>query len=319
MVETTLGWIQFEDHIQGLCHSLYENQHYADCILRVRSDFLNKFLYLTSNKNFQAEGKEIRCHKSVLSQSSDYFKHIFNSYTLSESIPTIIIPDINFNCLQSLIYFIYIGEIVGNLKDFNELWDAASLLDIKSIKIVLGGFVNQSQQVSLDENTLNVLVTDLQDTEEISERNDDDLNTKTVDTIQLDLIEAIIPVVTDGLQIEPIMINSGAPCTMRDPQKVVQKFKTKKRSPISGVFPLSMKSVMIHKPCTLTNYKRSLPPLTMLREQALGYQKHLEMAMCACKSGLSLEEVCNLYPSVTKETLYRNVKNFNLPHIRDAD
>lgn len=36
MTQTTLEWVEFRDHLQDLCHELFEDQRlHADCVLKV--------------------------------------------------------------------------------------------------------------------------------------------------------------------------------------------------------------------------------------------------------------------------------------------
>ncbi|XP_063698709.1 kelch-like protein 22 [Culicoides brevitarsis] len=276
MTQTTLSWVEFRDHLQDLCHELYNDQRmFTDCVLKT-------------------EGKEIHCHRSILSSSSDYFKQIFDSYPYESLIPEIILPEISYNCLKSLICFIYKGELFIDCKDLNDLWEAATLLDIKSIKIILDGFFSQSQMPSLDD-TLDALVQDLRDTDTNTSNVVDDKPDE-VQEIQMELIDALIPIV-------PVVQN------LPEVPKIAQieEFSI----PVPAKIDKNVKR--------LQNFqKKDRNPVQSLREKALAYQKQLEMAICECKKGASLAESSEKY-GISQEIIFRNIKNFKLPHIKPPD
>uniref|UniRef100_A0A336KNA9 CSON012085 protein n=1 Tax=Culicoides sonorensis TaxID=179676 RepID=A0A336KNA9_CULSO len=295
MTETTLEWYEFNDHLQDLCHDLLENQQmYADCILK-------------------AEGKEILCHRSILSTSSDFFKKIFASFTYESILPEILIPDVSFNCLQSLIYFIYNGEILSSCKDLNDLWDAATLLDIKGMKTILDSFFAQNP-MTLDD-TLDALVQNFHDNDTNAGHTssmDSEMDKSNVEDIQLDLIDALIPIVPVS------MVNLQ---NSKTEEITVQRSEVKEHGHVNEK-PQKPPKKSTNRTVNIKSgsiEKRPLPKLSILREKALEYQKHLELAIVSCKKGMSLEAVCKLYPDITKETLYRNIKNFKLPHITSPE
>lgn len=232
----------------------------------------------------------------------------------------IILPEISFNSLQSLVCFIYKGELFIDCKDLNNLWDAATLLDVKSIKSILDGFFTQSQITTLDD-TLDALVQGLRETENTTGSSIAiDKAPTDVEDIQMELIDALIPVV-------PVVVvanqNKSVSDTVTSSRSVGREIKSEKVMETDTPFvnvnipkqsgQESRKEKRVIKQ-TGIKQNRSLTSLAMLREKALQYQKELESAIRDCKKGMSLEEASERY-SVSKDALYRNIKNFKLPHI----
>lgn len=198
----------------------------------------------------------------------------------------------------------------------NDLWEAATLLNIKSIKIILDGFFTQSQISTLDD-TLDALVQDLHETDNASSSCiDKNPSTDVVEDIQMELIDALIPIV-------PVVVLPSQNKPMSDSDESFSRNLS--RDKISKM-NIPVVNLNFHKQAgidskkrviknTGINQKRSLQSLSMLREKALEYQKELEAAIRECKKGMSLEDACELY-SVSKEALFRNIKNFKLAHIK---
>lgn len=232
----------------------------------------------------------------------------------------IILPEISFNSLQSLICFIYKGELFIDCKDLNNLWDAATLLDVKSIKAILDGFFTQSQITTLDD-TLDALVQDLRETENRSASSPVtsvvDKAPTDVEDIQMELIDALIPIVpvvvvaNQNKSVSDVALPRSAGRELKSDKIIDRPFVNVNFQKQSGQESRKEKRVIKQ---TGIKQNRSLSSLAMLREKALQYQKELESAIRDCKKGMSLEEACERY-SVSKDALYRNIKNFKLPHI----
>jgi transposase-like protein len=63
---------------------------------------------------------------------------------------------------------------------------------------------------------------------------------------------------------------------------------------------------------------QSTTTIETLRQKAVLFKEQLQNAISDCKNGASLTEVSAKY-NIPEETIYRNVKNMNLPHIMVAE
>lgn len=241
-------------------------------------------------------------------------------------------PEISYNCLQSLICFIYNGEIFIDCKDLNDLWEAATLLDIKSMKIILDGFFTQTQITTLDD-TLDALVQDLHETDNAthSVMGKTQATDVIVQDIPRELIDALdIPIVPVLHSNKPVASDVTSPINIDRQPKSEQVIEISVNNADVTLGSLSFEKKKsqgtgdtVEKHHTKTGMVKKRPlqlqSVSMLREKALEYQKELEAAIRECKKGMSLEDACLAYPNISMETLYRNIKNFKLSHIKPLE
>lgn len=116
----SLKWLDFSNHILNIQKNLFLSETYFDVILKM-------------------DKKELKCHRCILSAASTFFETIFQN--LTDEIVTVIIPDVEYNILLSILTFIYTGECNINPNGLSQFLEASSLLKIKGL-ISYGGNVN---------------------------------------------------------------------------------------------------------------------------------------------------------------------------------
>lgn len=173
----------------------------------------------------------------------------------------------------------------------------ATFLDIKSLKDTLSGLLqsipaqNVEQKLLFDDSSLSDIMKDIQEDIPVQEVEFDLLDD--VETVEL-IGPTASPALVDAIQSNvPPKLKKTVPPPCKKRSKViknkVEKLKTK---------------------TSITHFL-----VTDLRAKALEFQSRLEKAVIACKNGSTLEEASQNF-EVPKETIWRNVKNFKLAHLR---
>ena len=78
-----------------------------------------------------ADEKHVKAHKLILSICSSFLKEMFGN--IIEKPLYIIIPTVKENILQSILDYIYMGEVTVNVDDVDELIGFAELLGLKDL------------------------------------------------------------------------------------------------------------------------------------------------------------------------------------------
>lgn len=170
----------------------------------------------------------------------------------------------------------------------------ATFLEIKSLKDTLSGLLqsipsqNVDQKLLFDESSLSDIIKEIQEDIPVQE-------------VEFDLLEDVEPVELTG-------ISHSTSSLTRDLPKL-RRLEPGRKPPQKKLKP------KIERVESLQTQKMKEPPtINQLRAKALEFQANLERAVIACKHGSSLEEASFTY-NVPSETIWRNVKNFKLPHI----
>ena len=80
------------------------------------------------------DGKSIHAHRIVLSAGSEYFRRILASVSNVQQYPVLIINDISYEDMQTIVEFIYRGQIVVRRDKVEPLRQAAYKLRIKGFE-----------------------------------------------------------------------------------------------------------------------------------------------------------------------------------------
>lgn len=80
------------------------------------------------------EGKSIHAHRMVLSAGSDYFRKILANLKNNQQYPVLIINDVSYDDMQTIVEFIYRGQIVVSREKVESLRQAAYKLRIKGFE-----------------------------------------------------------------------------------------------------------------------------------------------------------------------------------------
>ncbi|KAK3919419.1 Protein tramtrack, beta isoform [Frankliniella fusca] len=110
--EYCLRWKYHHSNLQQMFSNLLERESYTDVTLA-------------------CEGKTLKAHKMVLSACSTYFDSIFSEY--SEKNPIVILKDVKFMDMKSLVNFMYRGEINVQNSHLSSLLKTAEDLRIKGL------------------------------------------------------------------------------------------------------------------------------------------------------------------------------------------
>ncbi|XP_026275351.1 protein tramtrack, beta isoform-like [Frankliniella occidentalis] len=110
--EYCLRWKYHHSNLQQMFSNLLERESYTDVTLA-------------------CEGKTLRAHKMVLSACSTYFDSIFSEY--SEKNPIVILKDVKYMDMKSLVNFMYRGEINVQNSHLSSLLKTAEDLRIKGL------------------------------------------------------------------------------------------------------------------------------------------------------------------------------------------
>lgn len=116
----SLKWLEFSDHILNIQKNIFLSETHFDVILKV-------------------DKKELKSHRCILSAASTFFETIFKN--LTDEIVTVIIPDVEYKILLSILTFIYTGESLIDPNSLSKFLEASSLLKIKGL-MSYGGTVN---------------------------------------------------------------------------------------------------------------------------------------------------------------------------------
>lgn len=108
----SLKWNNHTSHLLGVFHSLLQSESLVDVTL-------------------SCDGQTIRAHKLVLSACSPYFKTLFEEHT--ESHPIVILKDVSYSELRSVVQFMYRGEIEVEQTDLDSLFSTAETLMIRGL------------------------------------------------------------------------------------------------------------------------------------------------------------------------------------------
>jgi len=79
-----------------------------------------------------AEGQSLKAHKVVLSACSSYFKNLLKGISLWQH-PVLVLKDVRFQDLQSILEFIYLGEVNLEQTRLDSFLNTAELLQIKGL------------------------------------------------------------------------------------------------------------------------------------------------------------------------------------------
>ncbi|XP_065582209.1 protein abrupt-like isoform X1 [Artemia franciscana] len=130
--EFCLKWNNYLDVFHGTFLSLMNNEHFTDITL-------------------SCESQSINCHRLVLSSCSSYFETLLLG--ISHSHPIIILKDVKFCDLLSLVRFMYTGEVTVPQTQTSSLIKVAEMLKVKGLADP-DETVNQTQKLSyLSQNT----------------------------------------------------------------------------------------------------------------------------------------------------------------------
>lgn len=109
----------------GLFEEFYRSNSMADVVIAV-------------------DGKTIKAHRIVLSAGSDYFRRILVSINSTSHVPILFITDISYEDMESIIEFIYRGQILVTRDKVESLRQAAYKLRIKGFENFLRKPFNSS-------------------------------------------------------------------------------------------------------------------------------------------------------------------------------
>ena len=119
--ECCLRWNGHQSLLHGVCNSLLTSEKFADVTL-------------------YCEGMSLKCHKFILSACSPYFDQVFSETNIDH--PIIILKDVSYWEMQSLLHFIYMGELTTDERRLSSLIELARSLHIRGI----GDFGTQSEE-----------------------------------------------------------------------------------------------------------------------------------------------------------------------------
>lgn len=130
----SLCWNNFHSNLSSGFHSLLKDEDLVDVTLA-------------------AEGKFVKAHKTVLSVCSPFFKELFRVNPCKH--PIVILPDVNYGALRSLLHFMYQGEVSVSQEEIPTFMKVAEMLKVKGLTdnavsihmcfIILVGRVSNSQ------------------------------------------------------------------------------------------------------------------------------------------------------------------------------
>lgn len=116
----SLKWLEFNNHILNIQRDIFLTETHFDVILKV-------------------DNIELKSHRCILSAASTFFETIFKD--LTDEIVTVIIPDVEYNILLSILRFVYTGESLIDPNCLSKFLEASTLLKIKGL-MSYGGTVN---------------------------------------------------------------------------------------------------------------------------------------------------------------------------------
>lgn len=108
----SLCWNNFHSNLSSGFHSLLKEEDLVDVTLA-------------------AEGKFLKAHKTVLSVCSPFFKDLFRVNPCKH--PIVILPDVNYAALCSLLHFMYQGEVSVGQEEIPTFMRVAEMLKVKGL------------------------------------------------------------------------------------------------------------------------------------------------------------------------------------------
>ncbi|KAJ8918042.1 hypothetical protein NQ315_011498 [Exocentrus adspersus] len=108
----SLCWNNFHSNLSSGFHSLLKEEDLVDVTLA-------------------AEGKYLKAHKTVLSVCSPFFKELFRVNPCKH--PIVILPDVNYGALCSLLHFMYQGEVSVSQEEIPTFMRVAETLKVKGL------------------------------------------------------------------------------------------------------------------------------------------------------------------------------------------
>ncbi|KAJ8985749.1 hypothetical protein NQ317_014402 [Molorchus minor] len=108
----SLCWNNFHSNLSSGFHSLLKEEDLVDVTLA-------------------AEGKFLKAHKTVLSVCSPFFKELFRVNPCKH--PIVILPDVNYGALCSLLHFMYQGEVSVSQEEIPTFMRVAETLKVKGL------------------------------------------------------------------------------------------------------------------------------------------------------------------------------------------
>ncbi|CAH1119315.1 unnamed protein product [Phaedon cochleariae] len=108
----SLCWNNFHTNLSTGFHSLLKDEDLVDVTLA-------------------AEGKFLKAHKTVLSVCSPFFKELFIVNPCKH--PIVILPEVNYSALCSLLHFMYQGEVSVSQEEIPTFMRVAEMLKVKGL------------------------------------------------------------------------------------------------------------------------------------------------------------------------------------------
>ena len=112
--EFKLSWQTYTNHMKEMMQDMMKFNDFTDVTL------------ITDDK------KAIRAHRNILSANSPVFKNIFLMETNSNH-PIIYLRGIKLSDLESILEFIYLGEVSVQEESIDEFYSVAKNLEIKEL------------------------------------------------------------------------------------------------------------------------------------------------------------------------------------------
>ncbi|XP_054857797.1 kelch-like protein 2 [Eublepharis macularius] len=91
-----------------------------------------------------AEGRMFPCHRAILASVSLYFQRMFTSSFKESREPEILLKELSASSLQTLLVYIYTGELVFTAGQATELFTAASRLQVMPALQIISRFLRES-------------------------------------------------------------------------------------------------------------------------------------------------------------------------------
>ncbi|XP_050297281.1 broad-complex core protein isoforms 1/2/3/4/5-like isoform X3 [Anthonomus grandis grandis] len=108
----SLCWNNFHSNLSSGFHNLLKDEDLVDVTLA-------------------AEGQFVKAHKTVLSVCSPFFKELFKVNPCKH--PIVILPDVNYAALRSLLQFMYQGEVSVSQEEIPVFMKVAETLKVKGL------------------------------------------------------------------------------------------------------------------------------------------------------------------------------------------
>lgn len=108
----SLCWNNFHNNLRNGFQSLLKDEDLVDVTLAT-------------------EGKYLKAHKTVLSICSSYFKELFRVNPCKH--PIVILQDVNYSVLTSLLQFMYQGEVSVSQEEIPTFMKVAEMLKVKGL------------------------------------------------------------------------------------------------------------------------------------------------------------------------------------------